>query len=195
MSMDYAVSHIRKSCFIELRKISHLRPFINEKAATQLALSLIMSKLDYCNSLFYNISKENINKLQLVQNHAARLIKRVPKRTSAKSILKELHWLPIEQRIQYKIATIVYNCLYDDDYPLYLKELVNPYVPLRSLRSIDKNLLIKPKINLKTFGERSFVFAAPDVWNGLPEFIKSSKSLYIFKKSLKTHLFRCAFEI
>ena len=67
------------------------------------------------------MTKENFNKLQLVQNHAARLVKKVNKRSSAKSLLKELHWLPVEQRIDYKIALIVFKCLNIEDFPSYLK--------------------------------------------------------------------------
>ena len=193
LSMNCAVSHIRKCCYLELRKIAHLRSYINEDAAKTLVLSFVISRLDYCNSLFYNMTNENIHKLQLVQNHAARLVKRAPKRSSASSLLKELHWLPVKQRIIYKIAVLVYNCLYDDNSPLYLKELINIYIPQRTLRSSQKHLLVKPLTNLKTFGERSFAYAAPDVWNKLPDNVKSSETISIFKKRLKTHLFRLSF--
>ena len=190
LSMDCAVSHIRKCCYLELRKIAQLRPFINEDATAKLVLSLVISRLDYCNALFYNMSNENTQKLQLIQNYAARLVKRAPKRSSASSLLNKLHWLPVKKRIIYKIAVLTYNCLYDDASPSYLKDLISKYVPSRTLRSSEKNLLVTPKKNLKTFGERSFSFAAPDVWNGLPEFVKSSETLGIFKKRLKTHLFK-----
>ena len=76
LNMNVHVSNVRKSCYFELRKISYIRPYINEKCAAQLVISLVLSKLDYCNCLFYNMSCENFNKLQLVQNHAARLVKK-----------------------------------------------------------------------------------------------------------------------
>ena len=79
LSMDCAVSHIRKCCYLELRKIAQLRSYINEDATVKLVLSFVISRLDYCNSLFYNMSDENIQKLQLIQNHAARLVKKPPK--------------------------------------------------------------------------------------------------------------------
>ena len=167
--------------------------YIDENAAEKLVLSFVISRLDYCNSLFYNMSNENIKKLQLIQNHAARLVKKAPKRSSATSLLLSLHWLPVRQRIMYKIAVITYNCLYDDAAPQYLKDLITQYVPPRALRSSQKNLLLVKKTNLKTFGDRSFSYAAPDVWNRLPEDVKSSETLSIFKKKLKTHLFRCNF--
>ena len=93
-NLNMHVSHIRKSCYFEIRRISHLRPFIDEKCTIQLIISLVVSKLDYCNCLFYNMSNENFKKLQVVQNHCARLVKKAPKRSSATSLLKDLHWLP-----------------------------------------------------------------------------------------------------
>ncbi|GFR65339.1 reverse transcriptase-like protein [Elysia marginata] len=73
LSMDCAVSHIRRCCYLEIRKSAQLRPFINKDAAKQLVLSFVVSKLDYCNSLFYHMTNENIQKLQSIQNLAARL--------------------------------------------------------------------------------------------------------------------------
>ena len=139
------------------------------------------------------MTKENFHKLQLVQNHAARLVKKVNKRSSAKSILKELHWLPVEQRVEYKIALIVFKCLNVDEFPSYLKNLICVYTPNRSLRSADKLLLSKPIMKLKV-GERSFRYAAPNVWNSLPFELRSCNSLTIFKRKLKTHFFKIAFE-
>ena len=191
--MDFYVSHIRKCCLIELRKIAHLRPLINEVAAKQLVLSFIMPKFDYCNSLLFNITQYNIDKLQLIQNHAARLIKQAPKISHVSKFLKELHWLPIKQRIDYKIAVTVFHCLYTENYPSYLKELITPYKPQRTLRSSSKCLLVMPKTSLRRAGERSFTYAAPAVWNPLPEDIKISPSIDTFKKKLKTHLFKDAF--
>ena len=141
------------------------------------------------------MSLGNVQKLQLIQNYAARLVKQAPKRSSASLLLSQLHWLPVKKRIVYKIAVLTYNCLYDNASPVYLKDLISNYVPTRSLRSADKNLLVKPKRKLKTFGDRSFSYAAPDVWNNLPLFVKSSESLCIFKKRLKTHLLNQPFNL
>ena len=181
ISFNSHVSYLRKCCYAELRKISSIRPFIEEKSAVQLCVSLILSKLDYCNCLFYGMTKENFYKLQLVQNHAARLVKKVNKRSSAKSLLKELHWLPVEQRVEYKIALIVFKCLNTEDFPSYLKDLIQVYTPSRSLRSADKLLLIKPITKLKV-GERSFCYSAPVVWNKLPFELRSCTRLPSFKK-------------
>ena len=193
-NLNLHVSNLRKKCYFEIRKISHLRPFIDEKSTIQLIISLVISKLDYCNCLFYNMSKENFQKLQAVQNHCARLVKKAPKRSSATSLLKELHWLPINFRVSYKVALFVFKCLNDESFPSYLKDLIIIYSPSRTLRSSDKFLLFKPVKKLATFGEKSFNFAAPDVWNGLPFEIRSCTVFPTFKTKLKTFFFRKAFD-
>ena len=166
--MSVHITNLRKSCYNEIRKISHIRPFISEKCTIQLVVSLVLSKLDYCNCLLYGMSENNFHKLQLIQNHAARLIKKAPKRSSATDILIDLHWLPVKQRVEYKIALTVFKCLNVNDFPLYLKELITPYQPTRTLRSGNQFLLSKPFKKLETFGKKSFHYAAPEVWNSLP---------------------------
>ena len=126
------------------------------------------------------MTNENFHKLQLLQNHAARLVKRANKKSSATLLLKDLHWLPIKQRVLYKISIIVFKCLNCKDFPSYLKDLISVYTPSRSLRSADKFLLVKPFKNLKTFGQRSFHFSAPTVWNNLPFDLRSCTSFEIF---------------
>ena len=131
------------SCYFELRKIAHLRPLISEEATKQLVIAFVISKLDYCNSLFCSMTNGNIEKLQKIQNHAARLIKKVPKRQSITPVLKDLHWLPVKARFQYKTAIFVYQSLNDELYPSYMKEMLTPYVPSRPLRSSVKKSAAK----------------------------------------------------
>ena len=195
LNMSVHVTNLRKSCYYEIRKISHIRPFISEKCTIQLVVSLVLSKLDYCNCLLYGMSENNFHKLQLIQNHAARLIKKAPKRSSATDILIDLHWLPVKQRVEYKIALTVFKCLNVNDFPLYLKELITPYQPTRTLRSGNQFLLSKPFKKLETFGKKSFHYAAPEVWNSLPLELRSCCTLSIFKKHLKTHFFKIAYSI
>ena len=139
------------------------------------------------------MTNHNFHKLQLVQNHTARVVSKAHKRSSATELLRKLHWLPVKQRVDYKIAFIVFKCLNIPTYPTYLKELIFVYSPSRTLRSTDKCLLKKPVMQLKTFGERSFYYAAPEVWNNLPFELRSCSNLNIFKKKLKTFFFRIAF--
>ena len=88
--MENAVSHERKICFLEMRKMSHIRHLIDEETAKKLLLSFVISRLDYCNALFSGITEERLTKLQKVQNHAVRLIKKIPKRDNVKPFLLRL---------------------------------------------------------------------------------------------------------
>ena len=139
------------------------------------------------------MSSENFTKLQLVQNHAARLVKKASKRDSAMSIMFELHWLPIKFRVSFKIALIVFKCLHVDNFPSYVKDLISLYTPSRTLRSSDTFLLTKPRMKLHTFGDKAFSYAAPEVWNELQPEIRFITPLPIFKKQLKTYYFKKAF--
>ncbi len=111
---------------------------------------------------------------------------------SVTPILCELHWLPIEHRITYKIALLVYKCLQGNG-PSYLTNLLHKYEPGRVLRSTQSEILMVPRINL-AYGGRSFSYAAPKVWNSLPVSVRKSGTVCTFKKHLKTHLFNLAFK-
>ena len=171
-----------------IRKINKIRSLIPTEIAILLVNSLVLSKLDYCNSLLIHISQDKMKRLQHVQNCAARVIMRKNKFDSATPLLIELHWLPVNKRIIYKICTIVFKSILDQG-PMYIKEMINIYTPSRNLRSSDdSNILIKPKTSLK-IGERSFLFSAPHYWNILPKHVRHSDNLGTFKSRLKFYLF------
>ena len=129
-----------------------------------------------------------------VLNTAARILKKIPKFSHITDILKDLHWLPIRQRITFKILLLTYQA-YHNTSPDYLCELITPYCCARNLRSNDMMLVrpCHPGPRLKTYGEKCFQFAGPKEWNNLPLLIRESPSIYIFKSRLKTYLFNCAF--
>jgi hypothetical protein len=106
-------------------------------------------------------------------------------------MLMELHWLPIVQRIDYKVALITFKAL-SSDRPAYLRELVREYEPTRVLRSVDRRLLHTP-FRRTSSAMRAFSHAAPVTWNKLPLFIRQSTTVETFKKLLKTELFRTAY--
>ena len=192
MSMAKNVSRVCQMAYCQLRSIARIRRSITTTACRTIVHALVMSRLDYCNAVLYGLPDAQFQKLQLVQNAAARLVTGTHRREHITPVLFDLHWLPIRQRIQFKLLLLVYRCIHHLA-PAYLMDLVVPYVPARSLRSAEQNLLTVKRYNLERFGRRSFSVAGPSLWNALPSAIRNSISLSAFRSSLKTHLFREAF--
>ena len=116
----------------------------------------------------------------VVRNAAARVLTFSHKHEHVSPILRKLHWLPIEQRIQYKILLLTFKIL-NNCAPSYLSDLLKAYKPTRILTSSGLNLLSKPSYNLNSYGKRAFSCAAPELWNSLPQNIRSCASLSISK--------------
>ena len=129
-----------------------------------------------------------------IQNNAARLVLQKSKRQHVTPLLKQLHWLPIQTRIDYKLATLAFRH-FDGSLPQYLSSRLDIYEPSRSLRSSNDRLLRVPRWKLKSFGYRSFSYQGPVVWNSLPTDLKLSSSLSSFKSRLKTQLFKKSYSL
>ena len=99
LSMDAHIKYLCLILFCQLRRIGKIRSFLSTDAANKLAVSLILSRLDYCNSLLAGIPDNKLNKLQRIQNHTARLVLRKSRHASATALLRTLHWLPVKTRI------------------------------------------------------------------------------------------------
>ena len=195
LSMRVHVNKVCQLAYYELRKISTIRHYLTQQVTQTLVTSLVLSRLDYGNSLLAGIPDTLLNKLQKVQNSAARLVFRCPKRTHTTPLLRALHWLPIAQRIDYKLSYMCFN-VFNQTAPHALSEILTVYTPSRSLRSsADTKMLKVPRRNKKTQGQRAFSYIGPVTWNSLPLSIRDSDTLSKFKSSLKTHLFRSAFPI
>ena len=153
-----------------------------------LANALVSSKLDFCNSLYYGLPQSSIHRLQLIQNSLARAVFPSVKRNEhITPILRKLQWLPVNQRITYKVALLTFKSLQIKQ-PSYLFDLLIPYQPARNLRSSNQSLLTIPPVKT-TVGRRSFAFSAPTIWNALPATLRQTTSLSHFRSGLKTHLF------
>ena len=192
--MDKQINAICKSAFFHLQNISKIRKFISFSHCEILIHSLIASKLDYCNSLLSGLKAEQVRKLQYVQNSAARLLTGTRKYEHITPIFKSLHWLPVHERIDFKLLLLTFKAL-NNLAPPYLQELLPLYKPTRSLRSSNKGLLIVPRYKLKTYGYRSFSFQAPALWNSLPDEVRACTDLGAFKSKIKTFLFKRAFHV
>ena len=125
-----------------------------------------------------------IQKLQCVQNCAARLVAEQPRAVRICPILKELHWLPVEQRITFKVLLLTFKAL-NNLAPPYLRQLIVPYNPTRNLRSAGRHLLEVLNVRLKSYGDGAFSVPAPKLWNEIPLDIKLSRSVDVFKSRLK----------
>lgn len=192
MQLDKHVKSMTRTCFFHLRNIAKLRSIISHAELEMSVHAFISSRLDYCNSLFTCLSKASVDRLQLVQNAAARLLTRSKKSCHITPILASLHWLPVQFRIQFKVLVFTYRAIHGQA-PAYISDLTHPYRTSRSLRSSDQGLLVVPRTRLKTKGDRAFEAVAPRLWNELPRDIRASPSVDTFKGQLKTHLFRLAF--
>ena len=189
MSMSVHIANLRRNISFHLRNMSRIRRFLDYNSCHHVARALILSRLDYGNSLLFGSNESDLNKLQSLQNWAARLVCGGRKRDSASPLLKELHWLPLRQRIIYKLCVHIYKCI-NDTGPIYLNQCIAHYEPGRpGLRSgSDRSLLVVQRTK-NSAADKSFTVAGPKLWNDLPNNIRLCESLQVFKKQLKTHLF------
>jgi len=192
MDMDKHIKSVCKASNFHLRNIGSIRNILTDSSASQLVHAMISSRLDYCNSLLNGLPDTKTQRLQRVQNNAARMVARIKKFDHITPTLKSLHWLPIKQRIIFKSMLLTYKSLHEMA-PDYLSELLVPYTPIRSLRSSSKESLTVPRSRTVTYGDRRFEAIAPKQWNDLPYTVIKSKTITIFKRNLKTHLFKQAF--
>jgi hypothetical protein len=192
MSMSNHVLSLSTSINFHLRNLYRIRRYIDSDTCKQAVQALIISRLDYTNSLLCNITQKNIRKLQTLQNRAARLIFNVGRREHTSPLLADLHWLPVKERIIFKILLLVFKCL-NNQAPPYLSELLNVYVPPvdRNLRSSSDLPRLTPNRSHSLAGDSAFSYAAPLIWNALPLKIRQSQTVGSFKSSLKTHMFPC----
>ena len=188
------LNQVFKGALVYLHLIKSVRNSIDQPATEKLVHAFITSRLDYCNSLLVNLPKSHLMKLQSVQNMAARVISRKRKYDHISPVLQALHWLPVCERIQYKILLRTYQALHNLA-PPYVKDMLssgeNDHT--MSLRSSSNQSLTVPRTRMVTYGDRTFSSAAPRLWNMLPNYIKNANSLCKFKTLIKTHLYKKAF--
>ena len=193
MLMRDHISQVCKGAWHHLKQIGQIRDYLDPDAAATLMHSFVTSRLDNFNSLLYGVPSNQIVKLQRVQNAAARIVTRSRKSEHITPVLRKLHWLPVIKRIDYKILLLTFKALRGLA-PKYIQDLIKVSSKSRCLRSNTQNLLIVPKTSLARYGDRSFSFAAPSLWNKLPAECREAKTLDSFKARQKTFLFKQAFE-
>ena len=176
MSMLPHANNVCKSAFYHRRTISGIRKYLSTQTTDILIHVFVTSKLDHWNSLLYNVPKNVIKQLQLVQNAAGRQITRARKCDYITPILFDLHWLPVSEQINFKILLLTFEALHQQS-PTYIQDLITCYLLSRSLQSSFMLSLNPVSFNLKTYGSRAFAVSAPKLWNKLPDDIRSCKNL------------------
>jgi hypothetical protein len=185
------VKFIQEKCrasYFHIRNLGRIKRSLSTDMRIKLVHNMILSKLDYCNSLLALVPNCHIKKLQKVQNTAVRLIYDVPKKTSTSKFLKEAHFLPIDKRIDYKLCSMMFGVMSGNG-PTYISESFELFDPARNLRvgRDDCNMVYKnDKVN-------DIFKCMVAKWNILPREVRNSANMNLFKSRLKTHLFDKAF--
>ena len=199
LTMRQQIVKTCRSANFHLRRIARIRKFLTRSAAAQLVSAFVLSQIDYGNSLLAGLPADRLKPLKRVQLNAARVVTGARRRDRMTPHLKDLHWLPIPYRIDYKIAVLTYRCL-NGCAPSYLSALLHRRsfnVGGRVLRSAVAPSamydLAPPPIHIKSHGKRAFSSYAPVIWNALPVSVRSSSTLSSFRSALKRHYFQDAF--
>ena len=192
MSMSMHVKTLFRSLTFQIPNISRIRRFLDFDTCHLIVHALILSRLDYGNGLLLGSNHSDIQKWQRIQNWAAKLICKATKRDHASPYLRELQWLPVEDRITFKIMVFVFKCL-NGMTPEYLSSSLSRHRPAcAGLRSASDSTRLSVHNTTKTFmsaEKHCFSYTAPQVWNNLPVNIKDSQSLMSFTRTLKTNLY------
>ncbi|XP_063691198.1 protein CBFA2T3-like [Bolinopsis microptera] len=157
-----------------------MKPFLSETQMQIIVQSLIISSLDYCNALYFGANHSVLKQLQSLQNRACRLVKGLKKREEVDPYIKELHWLKVQERIEFKILLLTFKLLHGLA-PSYLSNLV------KYNSSGGRDVSLHCPINSPP---RAFSSSAPRLWNNLPQEIRKCVNIKDFKGKLKAHLMK-----
>ena len=189
-TFDDHIKHICQTSFGFIRSVYHIRRYLDEDTTKLLVTAFVNSRLDYCNSILNGCTLAQIQRLQRIQNCCARLVLKLPRMCPTSDAIRKLHWLPIRQRITFKLCCLVHNCIYGNA-PSYLSELLAPAPSAGielSLRSQAAPCLLEPRYHYST-SRGAFSFAAPRLWNHLPPQCRCVTDHVKFRRALKTELF------
>ena len=168
------VNNCIKNIYYHLRRISGIRRHLNIDTCAKIIHAFVTSRLYFNNALLIGLPHRTLYRIQVAQNSAARLLSQTNKYDHITPVLYKLHWLPVHQRIKFKILCIIHKAIFSDDALIYLQSLVTLHKPTRLLRSSNdiSKLLIHRHNN--SYGKRLPSATAADWWNGLPIVLKKS---------------------
>ena len=194
LTLDKHISSKCSSAIYNIRNIASIRRFINLDTAKLLATSLVLTHLDYSNSILAGLPKKSISKMQRVQNWAAKVVLYRDKYSSSTEALIQLHWLPVKERIDFKILCIIFKCL-NRMAPSYLSSKIKVKQFPKNTRASAIGLTLEvPYVRKSTFAARAFSVYGPKLWNSLEPKLQKMTSIDSFKRCLKTELFKRAFK-
>jgi hypothetical protein len=182
------VSTTVRAGFFHMRSINRIRRHLTDDACAKIINAVVTSRQDYHNGLLAGSHQNVTQPLQRMQNYAARLLTRTKRNEHITPVLRRLHWLPVRQRMDFKILTFIHGALHHDG-PSYLKDMWKLHRIHRPLRSSDDEWLLQVPRVRRHEGERSAVHHGAIVWNQLPGPLRQPMSKDCFKKQLKTFLF------
>ena len=167
---------------------------MDKNTAQVVVQALVLSRIDYCNSLLMGSAEYQIDKLKKIQNMAWRGICGVRKFDSISSHLKDLHWLHIHEHITFKICILMFKC-YRNIAPKYLTELLRFYSKHSRNLCSNSNLLAQvPRSNNVQTSWSALSTVEPKLWNELPVTLKVKENIKDFKVALKTYLFKESYQ-
>ena len=190
LTFNVHINHVIKTAGYHLRNIAFLKKYLDGRLITMLIHNYVISRLDYCNVLYYGLPNYILKKMQNVFNRAARLIKGLSPRERITPVLIELHWLPVKARIIFKMCVLTYQALRFGK-PMYMGNMLRSFRPETAVNlrlSDDPYRLDEPR-SRSNIGTRAFERSAPRLFNKLPLEVKQSPNVDIFKKKLKSFIF------
>ena len=171
-----------------LKNISSIRKNLDKQGTEILIHAFISSTLDYGNALLYGTPSVHLQKLQVLQNSAARVIEKLRRNDHITGTLMKLHWLPVKARIDFKILLLTWKAL-NGLSPPYIRDMLEFRDETRTLRNRNNQYLKVPRFNRPTLGGHAFSIVAPSLWNQLPLELRTTDSETNFRKNLKTILY------
>jgi hypothetical protein len=186
-TFESQVNSVCSACHFHLRRIYSVKNLLPPDALHTLCRTLVISRLDYCNSLYLELPAYLIQKLQRVQNSAARLIYALRRYDHITPFIRELHWLTVRSRIIFKVLCIIHKVIH---HPLLVPEyILDLFQHNRRVTRLEYLLDLDVPTHMTSYGRRSLRVAGPRLWNALPSLLKHTPSHNDFRRKLKTHLF------
>ena len=187
LNYDVHTTKTTSSCMNQLVQISRIKHLLDKKTLLFLINSFVFSKLFYCSSVWGNTSKRNLHKLQLVQNFATRVILGLRKFDHISQGRRSLRRLDVMEKVLFNDLVLAYKCV-NGLAPDYVGKYFVKCSAVHNRNTRGCNNFVIPRCRL-SMGQRAFYFYGPREWNGVPDNIKNTKEIDIFKKTLFNNMF------